>query len=87
MKVMGLDYSDRIAWRRAERDVVAMADEITSHIPRMWRSCSTPDEFWFWYVGELDSVIRQSRDTGERLVLKSRFEAALRQAGVVPPVP
>lgn len=82
---MSSDYSDRSECGRLERDAVLMADEIASHIPRMWRACSSPDDFWFWYVGEVDSVLRQSRSKSEQDSVQERFAAALVQIGVVNP--
>lgn len=86
MKATVRDYSmRRIPYRR--HDLGAMANEIASHVPRMWKQSTTEDEFWRWFCGELQSVVRNAADMQEGDRLHGRLLAALTRAGLPPPPP
>lgn len=70
-------------WRQPE--MAAMANEIADHIPRMWLRSSSEDDFWRWYCGEVQSVLRNAADTKEKIRLHARLLAALSRVGLPQP--
>jgi hypothetical protein len=72
-------------WR--QHDMTTMASEIAGHIPRMWMLSSSEDDFWRWFCGEVQSVVRNAADTKERSRLHGRLLTALSRAGLPQPPP
>lgn len=72
-------------WRQPE--MAAMANEIADHIPRMWLRSSSEADFWHWYCGEVQSVMRNAADIEEKGRLHARLLAALSRAGLPQPPP
>lgn len=87
MKAMARDHSKQRTPRRRHHDVGAMTSEIASHIPRMWMSSPSEDDFWRWFCGEVQSVARNAADIKERSRLHGRLLAALSRAGLPQPPP
>ncbi|MET0581002.1 MAG: hypothetical protein ABWX88_10270 [Pseudoxanthomonas sp.] len=87
MKIMGRDYSRRKTPHRRYHDIGAMTEEIAGHIPRMWTRSSSQEDFWHWFCGEVDSVVRNASDHAEQGRLRARLRAALARAGVPEPPP
>jgi hypothetical protein len=87
MKIVARDYSKRINPSRKRHDISMMANEIASHIPRMWMRSSSEDDFWRWFCGEAQSVMRNAADIQERNRLHARLLAALSHAGLPQPPP
>ena len=85
MKVMGRDYMDRVRALRRANDIQAMATEIADHIPNMWRKSPNPGEFWYWFSGELESVLRNASTDDERERLRDGLMKALNGSGVPEP--
>ena len=85
MKVMDRDYTDRVRALRRANDIQAMAAEIAGHIPRMWQHSPTPADFWHWFCGELDSVLRNAPTNMQQDRLRSGLMTALARSGVPEP--
>jgi hypothetical protein len=87
MKAMARTHSSRTPPRRRPHDITTMTNEIASHIPRMWMRSSSEDDFWRWFCGEAQSVMRNAADPRERTRLHARLLAALSRAGLPQPPP
>ena len=88
MKAMARDHSKRrMPLRRRPHDVSTMTSEIAGHIPRMWMRSSSEDDFWRWFCGEAQSVMRNAADIKERSRLHARLLSALSRAGLPQPPP
>ena len=86
MKAIARDHSKkRMPYR--PHDLGAMTSEIASHIPRMWMHSPSEEDFWRWYCGEVQSVVRNAADIKEKSRLHARLLAALSRAGLPQPPP
>ena len=84
---MARDYSSRMTPSRKRQDIGSMTNEIASHIPRMWKRSPSEDDFWRWFCGEAQSVMRNAADTTESSRVHARLLAALSRAGLPQPPP
>ncbi|HEX7804195.1 MAG TPA: hypothetical protein VF471_15700 [Pseudoxanthomonas sp.] len=85
MKAMAHDHLKRRIAHRRQHDMATMAKEIAGHIPRMWLRSPSEDDFWRWFCGELQSVVRNAGDIKEKSRLHARLLAALSRAGLPQP--
>lgn len=84
---MARDHSKRSTPPRRQHDLGAMTNEIAGHIPSMWMRSPSEDDFWRWFCGEAQSVVRNAADIKEKSRLHARLLAALSRAGLPQPPP
>lgn len=78
MKVFGEDFSDRYALAASREWQERMLRELQEHSPRMRERCPTEREWWGWFCGEADSLLR-GLSTSERRILARRLNSVLQQ--------
>jgi hypothetical protein len=82
MKLFGADFSDRYSTQEDIPWVDKMADEIAAHLPRMQKEHPDRREFWVWFCGEVESMLRHVAQDQDRIYAKERLNVTLEDAGI-----
>lgn len=82
MKIFGRDFSDRVTIEADHVWAEGMVREIGQHLPRMLREHPQRAEFWGWFCGEAESLLRHAHDDQDRLYFQDLMNKALEDAGL-----
>ena len=81
IKIMGVDYPTLLPEQSADAWRDRMLGELEIHVRRMDRACSSRQEFWMWFDGETESLLRGA--SGEKQdLLRRRVRSLLKRAGI-----
>lgn len=81
-RILGVDYSNRL---REQSDDIwrdSMLEELEIHVHRMNGACESRQNFWMWFEGETDSLLRGAPAAKQHL-LRQRVSTLLTRAGIL----
>lgn len=81
IKTMGVDYPTLSPEQSADEWRNRMLGELEIHVRRMDRACASRQEFWMWFDGEAESLLRGASGEKQHL-LRRRVSSLLKRAGI-----